>query len=112
MAKKHISIRLSDDFLEQLNKKVLETGRTRTAILEQAINQLNNNSRQGKQELEVIAKQNEQLQIMLSATQSLIVEKDHKYNDMIQSKDDLIAELRRNKKIGFFSRLFGGNSIF
>jgi len=61
----------------------------------------------------VISKQNEQLQIMLSATQALIVEKDHKYSDMVESndklikvKDEMIAELRRKKR-GFFSRLFG-----
>ncbi len=65
-------------------------------------------------QIELLSKQNEQLQMVLFASKAVINEKDHviqSKDKIIQSKDELIAELRR-KKIGFFSRLFGGNSIF
>ena len=111
MVKKQINIKISDEVASKLTELAKITGKTKTAIIENAILRDSEGSKQDHNQIELLSKQNEQMQMVLSATQALIVEKDHKYNDMIKGKDDLIAELK-HKKRGFFSRLFGLNSIF
>ncbi len=107
MAKKQLNMKIDQQFSDQLESLAQAAGKTKTAIVEKAIANLGIDSKQDHNQIELLNKQNEQLKIMMSATQAVIDEKDK----VIQSKDELIAELRR-KKIGFFSRLFGGNSIF
>jgi len=106
MAKKQLNIKIDDELSEKLDQLIKKTGKTKTAIISQAIENINRDNAQDHQQIELLNKQNEQLQMMLSATKALMEEKDHKYQDMVKAKDDLIAELRRKKR-GFFSRLFG-----
>ncbi len=114
MAKERISVRLDAELLESLSKLSSETGKTKTAIISQAIERLNADNKQDHNQIELLSKQNEQMQMVLSVSKAVINEKDHviqSKDKVIQGKDELIAELRRKKR-GFFSRLFGGNSIF
>ena len=102
MAKKQINIKAEDDLIEKLDHMAEKSGKSKTAIIVQAINQLNSSDEETHQQVELLSKQNEQLQMMLSATKALIYEKDR----VIQTKDDLITELK-HKKRGFFAKLFG-----
>ncbi len=102
MTKKQINIRVDDELLMKLDQLAKKTGKSKTDIIAQAINDFDADNKKTHQQIELLNKQNEQLQMMLSATKALISEKDR----VIQTKDDLINELR-HKKRGFFAKLFG-----
>jgi len=95
-------MKIDQQFSDQLESLAQAAGKTKTAIVEKAIANLGIDSKQDHQQVELLSKQNEQLKIMMSATQAVIDEKDH----VIQSKDDLIAELRTKRKT-FWQKLFG-----
>ncbi len=102
MAKKQINVKLDDELLMKLDQLAKKTGKSKTTIISQAIDRIATEDRETHQQIELLNRQNEQLQMMLSATKALISEKDR----VIQTKDDLINELR-HKKRGFFAKLFG-----
>ncbi len=102
MAKGRITIRMDNDLIKKVNDIAESTGRTKTDILSEAVIRLENGNKQNRQEIELLNKQNDQLKIMMSATQAVIDEKDK----VIQGKDDLIAELRAKRKT-FWQKLFG-----
>jgi|GEM_PF-2570603 len=107
MAKKQINIRADDRLIEKLNEMSVKTGKSKTDIILQAIDRLNTNSKKTHQQIELLNKQNEQLQTILSATKAVLAEKDNVIrgkDDLIKSKDDLIAVLKRKHK-GLFARL-------
>ena len=102
MAKKQLNMKIDQQFSDQLESLAQAAGKTKTAIVEKAIANLSIDSKQDHRQVELLSKQNDQLKIIMSATQAVIDEKDK----VIQGKDDLIAELKRKKR-GFFFRLFG-----
>ncbi len=102
MAKGRITIRMDNDLIKKVNDIAESTGRTKTDILSEAVIRLENGNKQNRQEIELLNKQNDQLKIIMSATQAVIDEKDK----IIQSKDDLIVELRTKRKT-FWQKLFG-----
>jgi len=109
MAKKQLNMKIDQQLADKLTDLAQTAGKTKTAIVEKAIANLGVNAKQDHQQVELLSKQNEQLKMMMSATQAVIDEKEHviqSKNNLIKAKDDLIAELRYKKK-GFFARLFG-----
>ncbi len=111
MAKKQIAIRIDEGILKMLNDISKQTGKTKTDLIEQAILLLNANEKKESQQIELLSKQNEQLQMAISATKALLQEKDRVIQEkdaVIKAKDELIEELRKSKnKKGFFAWLFG-----
>ncbi len=104
--KKAITIRISNEVEKKLNELVKQTGKTKTELIELSIMQFYSNEQKTSQQIELLSKQNEQLQMVVSATKALIKEKDA----VIKAKDELIEELRKSKnKKGFFAWLFGKN---
>ncbi len=102
--KKAITIRISNEVEKKLNELVRQTGKTKTELIELSIMQFYSNEQKTSQQIELLSKQNEQLQMVVSATKALIKEKDA----VIKAKDELIEELRKRKdKKGFFAWLFG-----
>lgn len=102
MAKKQLNMKIDQRFSDQLESLAQAAGKTKTAIVEKAIANFGIDLKQDHQQVELLSKQNDQLKIMMSATQAVIDEKDK----VIQGKDDLIAELRAKRKT-FWQKLFG-----
>ncbi len=102
MVKKQINVKISNEVASKLTELAKITGKTKTSIIENAILRDSEGSKQDHQEIELLDKENQQLKIMMSATQAVIDEKDK----VIQGKDDLIAELRAKRKT-FWQKLFG-----
>ncbi len=102
MVKKQINVKISNEVASKLTELAKITGKTKTSIIENAILRDSEGSKQDHQEIELLDKENQQLKIMMSATQAVIDEKDK----VIQGKDDLISELRAKRKT-FWQKLFG-----
>ena len=108
-AKEKIAIRINASVLQRLNALSDKSGNTKTTVIEKAIEALDADNKQDHNQIELLSKQNEQMQMVLSASKAVINEKDHviqSKDKIIQSKDDLIAELRTKRKT-FWQKLFG-----
>ena len=97
--------------MKKLNKLSEKTGQSKTALVENAIQALWQSKENTTKEIELLSKQNEQLQMAMSATKALLQERERIIQEKdrtIQLQQELIEELKRKKdKKGFFSWLFG-----
>lgn len=101
MAKKQLSMKIDQQFADKLTNLAKTTGKTKTAIIEDAIMHAGEGDKHDRQQIELLSKQNEQLQLMMQATQAVITEKDN----TIKSKNELISELRARRRT-FWQWLF------
>lgn len=100
-----LTVRIDDDTLRKLEHLVKKTGKNKTVLVRQAIQSLWVNEEKTTQEIELLSKQNEQLQMAMSATKALLQEKER----IIKLQENLIKELqeRKQEKKSFWSRIFG-----
>jgi len=106
---------IKEDIMEKLNKLSEKTGQSKTALVENAIQALWQSKENTTKEIELLSKQNEQLQMAMSATKALLQERERIIQEKdrtIQLQQELIEELKRKKdKKSFFSWLFGRKRV-
>jgi len=93
--KKVVNFRLSIDVLNLLDDLTNETGKTKTAIIEEALNLLAQNVRKKKTKLKLLEKQNQQLQQILQGFQLALQNKDK----LLEEKEKRIQELKEKIEI-------------
>ncbi len=92
MAKKQLNIRVEESVLKKLEELSIQTGKTKTQLIEDAIQLLYSQENQSNSQLEVLSKQNEQLQLALSSLKTIIDEKEKSFKELKQSFSMIIQE--------------------
>ncbi len=92
MAKKQLNIRVEESVLKKLEELSIQTGKTKTQLIEDAIQLLYTQENQSNSQLEVLSKQNEQLQLVLSSLKTIIDEKEKSFKELKQSFSMIIQE--------------------
>ena len=92
MAKKQLNIRIEESVLKKLEELSIQTGKTKTQLIEDAIQLLYSQENQSNSQLEVLSKQNEQLQLALSSLKTIIDEKEKSFKELKQSFSMIIQE--------------------
>ncbi len=92
MAKKQLNIRIEETILIQLEELSKQTGKTKTQLIEEAIQLLYTQESQNNNQLEILSKQNEQLQLALSSLKTIIDEKEKSFEELKQSFSMIVQE--------------------
>jgi len=101
--KKTLSIRLDDDLMEYLEKKSAITGKTKTEIIEEALKCLqsseenreyNEEDKGVKTQIELLERQNFQLQNVIKSLQIALDSKDQ----VIEEKERMIEKIEKEKQ--------------
>ena len=92
MAKKQLNIRIEETILIQLEELSKQTGKTKTQLIEEAIQLLYTQESQNNNQLEILSKQNEQLQLALSSLKIIIDEKEKSFEELKQSFSMIVQE--------------------
>ncbi len=92
MTKKQLNIRVEESILKKLEELSIQTGKTKTQLIEDAIQLLYTQENQNNSQLEVLSKQNEQLQLALSSLKTIIDEKEKSFKELKQTFSMIIQE--------------------
>ena len=101
MAKKQLNIRVEESVLEQLDKLSKQSGKTKTQLIEEAIQLLYSQETQMNSQIELYKRENEQLKMVIKVFQErekAVEEVKNVYEKLINEKDERIKELQKQLK--------------
>ena len=92
--KKLVNFRLSVKIIDLLNQLSKQTGKSKTQLVEEAILKLANEGKEENKQLDLLEKQNQQLQQALQGFQLALQGKD----ELLKEKDERIKDLQETIK--------------
>ncbi len=95
MEKKLVNFRLPVDLINKLDELAKETGKNRTQLIEEAIECLYSSKTESKAEIELLERQNQQLQQALQGFQIALQGKD----ELLKEREERIKELKETIEI-------------
>lgn len=95
MERKLVNFRLPVDLIKKLDELSKETGKNKTQLIEEAIECLYSSKTESKAEIELLEKQNQQLQQALQGFQIALQGKD----ELLKEREERIKELKETIEI-------------